>query len=722
MGNKMKEEDLLNLDNDGYDFDQSASLNRRDFLKHLGGGIFIFFAFRDSSLLQAQTRGRRVQYPTDFNAYLRVAEDGRVSCFTGKIEMGQGIITSLAQMLAEELEVPLDSVDMVMGDTALCPYDSSTTGSRSTKYFGPPLRRAAAEAKMVLLLLASERLQVPQNRLVLKNGIIKDKKNSKKQLTYAQIAKGEKIARHLKDKATITHYSKHKISGKEALRTDSLKKVTGEAKFAGDIRLPGMLYARVLRPPSHGAKLKKVDTKSAAGNKGIRLIQEKNLIAVLHEHPEEAKKAIKSVKADWEELKLDVDNKTIFKHLENAASSSRVIKKSGDLKKGAKRCSESFESTYFNHYVAHVPAETYTILVDAGENEVTAWASTQAPFRVRRDIAEFLKVPVEKVRVITPFVGGGFGGKKSGQQVLEAARLSRLMGRPVQLAWTREEEFFFDAFRPAAVIKVKSGIDESGKIVNWDFKIIYTGTRSSQPVYDIKNLRISASGSRGRGDAHPFNTGAWRGPGSNTNVFAMESQMDIMAQAAGLDPLSFRMKNLSDRRMQRLLRAAADKFGHSFSTGPSGKGYGLACTDYLGTYVATIAEVKADKKTGHIQVKRIVCAQDMGEIINPQGARLQIEGGLTMGLSSALKEEISFKGGTIHNKNFDSYEITRFSEAPQIDVVLVDNPEMAPQGCGEPAITTTGAVIANAVYDAIGIRMFELPMTPEKIKKALEKV
>ena len=264
-------------------------------------------------------------------------------------------------------------------------------------------------------------------------------------------------------------------------------------------------------------------------------------------------------------------------------------------------------------------------------------------------------------------------------------------------------------------------MDKEGKINYWDFEIILAGTRSSEPIYDIPHHKVtSRGGGFGLEPIHPFRTGAWRGPGSNTNVFAMESQTDIMAQAAGIDPLSFRLKNLSDERMRSVLKAAADKFGHSFKKGPSGEGVGIACTDYLGTYVATMAKVKVDREKGNVRVKRIACAQDMGEIINPQGAMLQVEGGITMAISAALSEEFEFNGGAILTENFDTYEITRFSSAPRIDVVLIDNPEMPPQGCGEPATTTVGAVLANAVCDAIGVRLYELPMTSDRIKKVIK--
>ncbi len=389
----------------------------------------------------------------------------------------------------------------------------------------------------------------------------------------------------------------------------------------------------------------------------------------------------------------------------------------GSLSEGLNEAKQRIKSEFYNHYVAHAPIEPYAVLAHVEEEQVTVWASTQAPFRVRETAAETLKVPEEKVRVITPFLGGGFGGKKSGRQISEAVSLSKITGFPVQLAWTRKEEFFYDAFRPAALVQMESGIDAEGHISSWDCDILFTGSRSSEPIYDIPHFRVQT---RNSGRVHPFGTGAWRGPGSNTNVFAMESFTDILARAAGMDPLSFRLNNLTDERMIRVLNAAAKKCGHHFHASPSGAGYGIACTNYLNTYVASIAQVSVNKSTGSVRVERFVVAQDMGEIINPQGAEIQIEGGITMGLSAALSEEIKFSGGKIQTENFGSYNITRFSDAPPIEIVLIDNPDLAPQGCGEPAITTVGAALANAIFDAVGARVYTLPMTPERILAAME--
>jgi nicotinate dehydrogenase subunit B len=700
-----------------------SALERRQFLKLAGGGLVVFFAVGDGLALQEGARGGG--YPDDPNAYLKVGPDGRVTCFTGKIEMGQGIITSLAMMLAEELDVPLEAVDMVMGDTALCPYDAGTFGSRSTKYFGPPMRQAAAEARGVLVRLAAARLGAAEEELATKDGTVYIAKRTLKKATYAELIGGKKIEVRLEKKPPIKPYSKHAVAGKPTLRTDGRAKVTGEAKFTGDIRLPGMLYAAILRPPAHGAKLKSADTAAAEKVPGARVVRDGDLVAVLHEKPDVAAETLTLVEAEFEPSESKLDNATIFAHLKAAAPRAEVVVEAGNLDEGAKRAIKSVEKSYFAHYVAHAPSEPHTAVAQVEGDRATVWASTQSPFRAQGEVAQTLGLPTANVRVITPFVGCGFGGKNQGGQIVEAVRLAKLAGKPVQVAWTRKEEFFNDTFRPAAVYDIRAGLDGENRIVFWDYKNYHAGSRSSQPVYDIPHKRVLSfgggfgGGGAGAVPAHPFGTGAWRGPGSNTNIFATESHIDIMAETAGMSPLEFRLKNLADARMKKVVGAAADKFGRTFAKAPTGRGYGIAITDYLGSYVATMAEVEVDKEKGAVRVLRVVCAQDTGEVINPEGARMQIEGCITMGLGYCLTEEIRFKDGRVLDENFDTYEIPRFSWLPKIEVVLVDNPEMAPQGCGEPAVTVMGAVVANAIYDAIGVRMHTLPMTPARILQAL---
>jgi isoquinoline 1-oxidoreductase len=692
-------------------------MNRREFLKLLGPGVFVFFSLEDLSLEQQRTqRG----YPEDFNAYLKIGEDGRVACFSGKIEQGQGNTTALAQMLAEELEVPFDSVEMVMGDTKLCPWDGGTVGSRSIKYFGPALRAAGAEAREVLLQLAADQMKLPAEQLAAKDGFVVHRTNSRRRVSYASLAKGRQIEKHLDTKAALKQPGAFQVMGKSLPRKDGLEKVTGKAQFAGDIRLPGLLYARVLRPPAHGAQLKSVDVSGARAMKDVRVVEERDLVAVLHTTPDGAEAALACIKADFSLPDATVDDTTIADRLAALAAEGQVLEEKGDLAAGRELARIQFDETYFTPYIAHAATETHTATAQVGKDDATVWISTQRPFGQQEEIARALNLPADKVRVITPFVGGGFGGKSQGRQAVEAARLSKLAGAPVQVAWTREEEFFYDTFRPAALVKISSGLDGSDRIVFWDYRVFFAGERSSQNIYDVPHFRTTSGGAaRGAPSPHPFGTGAWRGPGSNTNIFARESQIDIMASKAGIDPVEFRFKNLNNERMARVLRAAAEKFRWTPAKAPSGRGYGVALLDYLNTYVAGMAEISVNRETGQIQVKRVTIALDLGQGVNPEGIRVQTEGCVTMGLSSVLSEEIHFKGGEIKDRNFDTYDTTRFSWVPEIETVLVENPELAPQGCGEPAITCMAGLLANALFDATGVRMLRLPLSPERIKDKL---
>jgi len=699
--------------------------SRRDFLKNFASGLVVWFALGPN--LSAQKA--EANYPitikvrpkdaADFNAFLRIGEDGHVTCFTGKIEMGQGPITSLPQMLAEELDVSLDDVEIVMGDTDLCPYDQGTWGSMTTRVFGPQWRAAGAAARGVLLELAAEALQVPVTQLTVRLGVVSDAKNPARTITYGQLTKGQKIERWLTAPPVLKQPSEFTLVGKPLLRRDAREKVTGQAKFTGDIRLPGMLYASVLRPPAHGAKLRSVDATAAQAVEGIVVVQEPGLVAVLHELPDVAEAALGKLRAEFEPSLSQLDDRNIYDHLARFDLKARVVKEKGSLDQGRARAVRQVETTYLNAYVAHAAMETHTALARLEGEKMTVWASTQNPFGARDEIAKALGCPVPNVRVITPFVGGGFGGKAFNLQAVEAARLSKATGRPVQVRWTREEEFFSETFRPAAVVKVQAGVDDAGRIAFWDYNVRFAGDRGSDLLYDVADHRISAVGNySGPPGVHPFGVGAWRAPGCNTNAFARESHIDALAALAGADPVEFRLKHLTNPRAHRVLAAAAAQWGWQPATGVSGRGLGVAIGLDAGTYVATIAEVSVDSKTGKVTVKRVLCAQEMGLVINPQGAKIQMEGCITMGLGYALTEGIRFKAGEVLDTNFDTYDIPRFSWVPKIETLILDASDQPPQGGGEPAIIVMGAVLANAVHDATGARLLELPMTPERIKAA----
>jgi len=629
--------------------------------------------------------------------------------------MGQGVYTSLPQVLAEELDVPLTSIDPVMGDTELCPWDSGTSGSRTMRFFGPALRNAAATARQVLLELGSEGLGVPVEALATRDGRVYEAANPDHSVTYAELARGRRIERTARGDASPKPLEEHAVCGKPALRLDAALKVTGRARYAADLRLPDLLHAKLLRPPAHGARLLDADTSEVEEVEGVRVVRDGDLIAVLHQHPDVAESALERVRARWDTPMEGVEDGTLFTHLESSRSRPQVVTEAGSIEAGRAEATRVEERTYRARYVAHAPIEPHAAMASVKEDTATVWASTQNPFPLRAQIADALKWPEERVRVVTPFVGGAFGGKNYNAQALEAARISRLAGAPVSVAWSRREEFFYDNFRQAAMVHVAAGLGRDNRLAFWEYANRHGTSRGSHPVYDVGDHRVTFEGGRD----HPLATGAWRAPGANVNHFAIESHIDVMAAAAGMNPLDFRLANLQDQRMRSVLRAVADRCGVEMRSAPSGRGFGLACGIDAGTYVAATAEVEVDRDRGAVRVARIVCAQDMGEVINPEGATLQVEGCLTMGLGYALSEEVHFGRGVIVDQNFDSYRIPRFSWVPEIEVVLVDNPDIGPQGGGEPAIVIVGAVLANAIHDALGVRVYELPMTPARIRRAV---
>jgi len=691
------------------------SVSRRGFLQGLGSGIVILFTVGDVPRGWAGRGGSG-----GFNAYLHIGEDGRVTCYTSRVEQGQGIMTSLAQSLADELDVSLESVEMVMSDTALCPDDGPTWGSTTTPTFGPVLRAAGAEARAILIELAALRLNVPKDQLAVKDGVVFDKNQESRKVTYGELTEGKTIERHLQIAPSIKTVGQYNLIGNPVNRIDAVQKVTGQAMYTGDFRVPVMVHARVLRPPSHGARLKSLDSSAVDSMDGYEVVRDGELVAVLHEYPDQAENALSKLKADYDIPEPRFDDETVFDYFMNNAGQSNVESKAGNVQGGGRTPLEVIEQTYLNGYVAHAAMETHTALAQFEGDNLTVWASSQTPYRHASEIARELGMPAGKVRVIVPFVGGGFGGKIDNGQAIQAAKLARKAGKPVMLVWTREDEFFYDTFRPAAAINIKSSVDASGKIVMWDYAIHGMGGRGAQLFYDIRNHRITRYSRLQNGEQpHLLKTGAWRGPDNNTNSFARESHIDLMAAHAGIEPLDFRLRNIKDEKLRAVLNAGADKFGWTPSEGPSGRGYGVACGYDVGVPVVLFAEVTVDESTGAIQVKRVVCAQNLGLVINPEGVALQTEGCITMGLGYALTEEVHFTGGVVQDLSFGSYELPRFSWVPQIETVLIEADDQPSRGAGEPTIICMGGVLANAVYDAIGARLTQIPMTPKRVLQAL---
>jgi nicotinate dehydrogenase subunit B len=719
----MKKEDKIKYEAEGMEENHGSGMKRRDFFRLLGGGIFIFFRPWAALDIMASPADQARTLTKDYNAFLHITEDGTVNCYTGKIEMGQGAITSLAMMMADELNVSLEKVKMVMGDTDVCPYDAGTWGSQTTQTFGPNMRAAAAEAKAVLIELASEQLGVPVLQLEVKDGIITDINNPKNAITYAQLTKGKELEKYLDVKPNLEDFTKFTYVGKPFNHSDAIQKVTGKAKYTGDLKMPGMVFARILRPPSYGAKLKSADISEAEKIEGVSVVRDGDFIAVVSESRDKADEALAKVKAEYSFNEIQVNDKTIFELMVKADSTINVVRSAGDQEAGRQLSKTVFESEFHDCFLAHAPIETHTALANIENDKLTVWAATQTPFGLQDGIVRELGYPREKVRVIAPFVGGGFGGKSAYIQGIEAARLAKLTGKPVMVAWTRDEEFFYDNFHTAGVVKINSGIDESGLIKLWDYHVYFAGTRGSETIYDVPNARTTSySRNRNSPPVHPFTTGPWRAPNNNTNTFARESQIDIMASKAGIDPLEFRLMNLKDEKMIACLKAVADKFGYVPGKTPGGRGIGIACGTDAGTWVAHMAEVKVDINTGVVQVVRIAVAQDMGLCVNPEGALIQMEGCITMGLGYTFTEEVLFEGGNILNRGFDTYQIPRFSWLPKMECVILDRKDKAPKGGGEPAIIAIGVVVANAVFDATGARLYRMPLTPERVLEAIRKL
>jgi len=696
-------------------------LKRRDFFTLLGGGIAVYLSSRNPSELLALPLIQQREVPEDFNAFLTIYEDGTVICHVGKIEMGQGPITSLPQQVADELDVSIESIKMVMGDTATCSYDAGTWGSLTTREYSHYLRAACAKARAVLLVLAAEHLNIPPANLKVKEGMVFDVSNPEKKISYGWLTRGERIERSLDEKAKIKDHTEFHYVGQSMLHADARLKVTGEAVYTADVPMRERVYAKVLRPPSHLVELSSVDYSEAEKMTGVQVVRDGALIAVLHELPDVAERALGTIKATYSADEMEVDDQSIFDHLLTATGDIREREKAGDLGAGEEQADFIVESEYYDGYKAHAPIEPHAAMALWEGEKVSVWASSQSPFGAQDQIARELGMDLEDVRVISPFVGGGFGGKIYHPQIMEVVKIARLAKKPVLLTYTREEEFFMDFFRSAAAIRIRSGFTEKGLISLWDYKHYFFEARGSDTIYNVPNKLTTSYVAKRGSRVQPLPTGAWRAPGANSNTFARESHIDIMAAKAEIDPVEFRLRNLVDENMIAVIEALKDKFGYTPAKGPSGRGIGIACGTDAGTWVAVMVQVKVDKETGKVQPLRAAVSQDMGLCVNPQGTIIQAEGCVTMGMGYALTEDIEFKGGDVISSNFDNYQLPLFSWTPRvIDTVILDRQDQPPQGGCEPAIICMGGALANAIYDACGARLHQMPMTPERVLEGIK--
>jgi nicotinate dehydrogenase subunit B len=692
-------------------------LARRDFFKLLGAGIAVFTAAKGSLATQETAPSRAFhneELPKEISSWLHVGEDGTVTGFTGKAEIGQNIRTSLAQTVADELRVPFESVRMVMADTALTPFDAGTFGSRTTPTMTPQFRRVASAARDLLIALAAKEWNVATEGLVAANGKVTDPASARS-LPYAELARGKILVHDLPADDPVTPAPEWTIAGKPLPKVDAREFVTGKHQYTPDLCPAGLLYGKVLRAPSFGATLDSYDDSAAKAMTGVVIVRDGDFVGATAPSVHQAQAALDAVRAQWKELP-QISDKELFAYLKKNGESrpdDRSRKQKGSVEEGLKNAAHRLDASYTIAFIAHAPLEPRAAVAQWADGKLTVWTGTQRPFAVRDELAAVFRVPESNVRVIVPDTGSAYGGKHTGDAALEAARLARAAGRPVKLVWTREEEFTWAYFRPAGVIEIKSAVATDGTLLAWEFHNYNSGTSGIETPYVVPNQQI---------EFHPvpqiLRSGSYRGLAATANHFARETHMDALARTAKLDALEFRLKNLSDPRMRAVLEAAAESFGWPRKKSQEGQGFGLAAGYEKGSCVATCAEVAVDRASGAVRIVRVVEAFECGAIVNPDGLRNQVVGAIIQGLGGALFEAIEFGNGRIKNPHFASYRVPRFRDVPQIEPILLDRKDIPSAGAGETPIMALAPAIGSAIFDATGVRLNGLPMVPKGLQRS----
>jgi isoquinoline 1-oxidoreductase len=687
---------------------KTSGLTRREFLTLSGGLIVTFsltrFAFGAEGD-QAEDEG------TDLNAWLHVGADNHVTVFSGKVDMGQGTTTAFALLAAEELTLPVSAIEMVMGETDRVPYDDGTWGSESMRSVGAQIRAAAAAAREILAELAAQRWGVAREAVVVKGGRISLLSDPRKSMTLGEATGGKHFERKLKGEPKFLPLEQHQLLNKRTPQLMSRDLVTGAQRFVGDLRLPNMLYGGQCYPSCLNAKLTRVDAAAAEKAPGVvKVVVEGDFIGVAGVSPEAVAEGMARLQPVWEEPTHPVQAK-LWEDFRAQAGKPEAAAEDGAVVEALAKGARTFEATYRAPYVAHAPIEPHVALVHVQGKEATIYAAAQTPFAHRDEVAKLLGFAPKQVHVQVPRVGGAFGGKAETDVAQVAARLSRATGRPVLVAQTRAQEFTWNYFKPAALIDLRSALDASGKIVAWDCDIYNCGDRGAVPPYDLPNRRVRCF----YPDSH-LRQGAWRGLAGIYTTFAIESHMDELARATGQDPVAFRLRHAEgDARLAKTIKAVAEAYGWPAKEKRAGLGVGFACAPDAGSYAAEIAEVAVNRETGALQVQRACIAHESGLVVNVDGITNQIEGGFVMGLGPTLREEIRYDKGRILTTDFQSYRLPTMHDTPEFTTVLVPNPTLSPQGAGEPALFPVAAVVANAICDATGPRIRELPLTPARV-------
>ena len=677
----------------------TSTASRRHFLKSFGGGVLVLFTLEK---LDAQESGHsghhreHEQLPPDVAAWLHIPGTGEINVFTGKVEVGQNIRTSLTQAVADELRCSPRLITLLMGDTAHTPWDMGTFGSRTTPTMAPILRTMAGTARETLAQSAIAQWNVARNQVDIVDACVINRATGAR-LSFAELAGKVDWVKIIGREDCVTSPDKWIIAGKSLPKIHARKLVTGEHQYPSDYKLAGMLYGKVLRPPSFGAKLKSVDTNAASQMNGVIVAHDGDFVGVAAPNEALAQKAIESIKAEWEQSP-QISAKELFSYIKaQSGSPPALIAETPGVK--------TLNSAYTVAYIAHTPLEPRAAVAKWNDGDLTVWTGTQRPFGVRQELAQAFGLPEQKVRVLMPDMGSAYGGKHSGECAVETARIAKVAGKPVKLIWTREEEFTWAYLRPAGVINVGSSATAGGKLVQWEFHNYMSGPSGIESPYECsrKNEQFHEVKS-------PLREGSYRGLAATANHFARESHIDELASAVGMDPLAFRLKNLKNERVLAVLQTAADRFGWSKKKSTPNIGYGLACGTEKGGYVACCVQVSIN--AGNVHVDHVIEAWDSGAVVNPEHLKNQVEGAIVMGLGGALFEAIDFANGRILNDRLSKYRVPRFSDIPKIEAVLIDRKDVPSAGAGEIPIVGIEPAIANGIFSATGKRIRSMPMLP----------
>jgi len=697
------------------------ALDRRDFLRAAGAGVIVVSVL-PGARGQESGGGRRgspseaaENQPADVGAWLHVAEDGAVTVYTGKVEIGQNVRTSLTQAVADELSTPPSAITLVMADTDLTPFDMGTFGSRTTPIMARQLRTMAAAARELLIGRAAERLAVDRQNLVVAEGKIVHEVTGRS-LGFGEITKGERLVKVVSGEVSLTPRDRWRVAGTSLPKVNGRAFVTGTHRYTSDVVRSGMLHGKVLRPSAYGATLVSLDDKEASEMAGVTLVRDGDFVGALASNERTASRALASLKAEWKGTPQP-SAKDLFDYLKAnpdpraSGFDGRSRHAAGSVEEGFQASDKVLDRTYTVAYIAHAPLEPRAAVAEWNDGKLTVWTGTQRPFGVRDELAQAFHLPPERVRVIVPDTGSAYGGKHTGEAAVEAARLAKAAGKPVKLVWTRAEEFTWAYFRPAGVIEVKCGARRDGSLVAWEFHNYNSGASAIRTQYDIPHQKIEFHPSRS-----PLRQGSYRGLAATANHFARESHLDEMASTLGLDSLEFRLKNLKDARFAATLEAAASRFGWRGGKPAPGHGFGIAGGFEKGSYVAACCEVSIAE--GRVKLEKFVVAFECGAVVNPDGLRNQVEGSVVQGIGGALFEAIDFADGRLSNGSFSEYRVPRFSDVPPIETVLLDRKDLPSAGAGETPIVAVAPAIGNAIFQATGLRLRSLPLAPGKLPLA----